>query len=227
MGRKGGITMSNVRSLLVVWQSRKTRSYFHIGTLSFFGSHYEFAFTANGEGKLNDALDNGYMIHPAFPDPNKVYKSEKFFAAFDRRLPSPKRSDFEHILIDLGIERPYTKMDLLEETRGRLANDTYSFERPLRIEEDGILHTSFFIHGMRYQELPSDWYNLIDVNSRVYLGQEPENEYDSHAVALYTQDGLQLGYVPAFYSKALFSLMENGADPIIKVSYLKEKSTPH
>jgi len=31
------------------------------------------------------------------------------------------------------------------------------------------------------------------------------NEYDSYAVAVYTQDGLQSGYISTFYSKALFS----------------------
>ncbi|UTW70613.1 hypothetical protein KHA80_10820 [Anaerobacillus sp. HL2] len=26
--------------------------------------------------------ENGYMLHPALPDPNKVYKSKELFAAF-------------------------------------------------------------------------------------------------------------------------------------------------
>jgi hypothetical protein len=44
------------------------------------------------------------------------------------RLPSPNRADFTENLKDLGLDENCTKMELLEVTRGRLANDTYSFE---------------------------------------------------------------------------------------------------
>jgi hypothetical protein len=221
--------MSNVHSLWVVWQNPKSRSYYHIGTLSYFDDHYEFSYTndQNGDWKLHDALKNGYMLHPAFPDPNKIYKSKELFAAFDRRLPSPDRSDFEEILKDLGLNENYTKMELLEATRGRLANDTYSFERPLRVEADGKVHTSFFIHGMRYQNLPKEWPQWLQINRTVKLKQEPENLVDPNAVAIYTHDGNKLGYVPGFYTKGVFALLENGAEPYVRVCYINEKSTPH
>ena len=221
--------MSNVQTLLVVWQNIKSRLYYHIGTLSYYNDNYEFHYTKYGSGhrKIKDALDNGYILHPAFPEISKVYKSKNLFAAFDRRLPSTDRKDFKAILTDLGLNEFSTKMDLLRETRGRLSNDTYSFEQPLRIKDDGKLHSSFFVHGMRHRNLPVDWSNWLSINDTLRLIQEPSNIHDPHAVAIYTQGGKHLGYVPGFYSKAIFSLLENNASPILKVIYKNEKSTPH
>lgn len=219
--------MTRVESLWLVWQHSKNRSYYHIGTLSYFNNHYEFSYTKDGSWKLRDALDHGYMLHPAFPDDQKVYSSKNLFAAFDRRLPSQDRSDFKDILNDLGLDKLSTKMELLEETRGRLVNDMYSFERPLRVENDGKIHTSFFIHGMRYQNLSPEWPNWLPRHQIVKLTPEPENEFDPYAVAIYTQGGKKLGYVPGFYSMGIYSLIENGANPAVHVTYVNEKSTPN
>lgn len=221
--------MSNVQTLLVVWQDDKTRLYYHIGTLSYFDNHYEFVYTikSTGNRKLGDALKAGYMIHPAFPQTDKIYSSETLFPAFDRRIPSSDRSDFYNILADLGLSENASKMEILRATRGRLASDTYSFEQPLRLENDGKLHSSFFVHGMRHQNLPKGWASMVKIGSSLKLMQEPTNEYDSNAVAVYTHSGLKLGYVPTFYSQAIFSLLENGAAPLVRVIYLNEKSHPH
>ncbi|MEC1741737.1 HIRAN domain-containing protein [Schinkia azotoformans] len=221
--------MSNVHTLLVVWQNKNNRLYYHIGTLSYYNNQYEFTYTHSEQGgrKLGDAIKNGYIHHPAFPNPSKVYRSNTLFPAFDRRLPSNDRSDFKAILSDLGLDERSTKMDLLQQTRGRLASDTYSFEQPLRLEKDGKLHSSFFVHGMRHRNLPDQWYLWLAKSDSLKLIPEPTNNYDPNAVGIYTQSGKHLGYVPNFYSKAVFSLLENGATPSVRVVYLNEKSTPH
>lgn len=220
--------MSGVKTLLVVWQDEKSRLYYHIGTLSHYDDHYEFEYTSMqlGRRKLGDAMEVGYMIHPAFPKTDKVYCSKKLFPAFDRRIPSSDRSDFHAILADLGLNEKASKMNILQATRGRLASDTYSFEQPLRLEEDGKLHSSFFIHGMRHQNLPDGWASWVGYNS-LKLIQEPTNNYDPNAVAIFTMGGKKLGYVPNFYSQAIFSLIDNGASPLVHVTYVNEKSHPH
>lgn len=219
--------MSNVHTLLVVWQNKKSRLFYHIGNLSYYNDHYEFSYTNIGQRKLKDALNNGYMLHPAFPILDKVYSSKHLFPAFDRRLPSIDRADFKAILADLGLNEDSSKMDLLQQTRGRLASDMYSFERPLRIEEDGKLHSGFFVHGMRHRNLPEEWSSWFKVNSKLDLVKEPSNPADPNAVGVYTLGGTHLGYVPAFYSKAIFSLLEKEAKPLVRVTYINEKSTPH
>ena len=50
--------MSNIHTLLVVWQNKENRSYYHIGTLSYYNDQYEFVYTHSdsGERKLGDAV---------------------------------------------------------------------------------------------------------------------------------------------------------------------------
>src|SRR5699024_8707506 len=160
----------------------------------------------SGNRKLGDALEQGYMVHPAFPQTHKAYRSKKLFTAFDRRIPSSDRHDFEEILKDLGLDEEPSKMEILRATRGRLAADTYSFEQPRRLAKDGKLRSSFFVHGMRHQNLPDDWFTCLTEGNTVKLIQEPTNPHDANAVAVYTQDDKKLGYVPNFYSQAVFSL---------------------
>jgi len=220
--------MNKVQTLLVVWQDETSRSYYHIGTLSFYNGLYEFSYTSmNRKKELGDAIKSGYMIHPVFPDTTKVYQSKKLFPSFDRRIPSATREDFDEILDDLGLSKCASRMDILRATRGRLASDAYSFEQPLKIEKDNNLRSIFFIHGMRHQDLPIEWSTWIKVGSPLYLRQEPDNEHDPHAVGVFTKGDKQLGYIPTFYSNAVFSLLENGVSPTIRVTNINEKSQPH
>jgi len=221
--------MNDVKSLWLVWQNSRTRSFYHVGTLYYYENKYEFIYTYNSEGpfKLKDALLNGYMLHPAFQNPEQIYKSDTLFSAFDRRLPSEIRANFENILSELHLTKHSLKMVILEETRGQLANDSYSFEKPLRVEKNGELHTTFFIHGMRHQNLPSNWTKILQTFKTVILKQEKDNVHDSNAVAIYTQTGLKLGYIPAFYAIGVSALIENGATPFVKVKYLDKDSTPN
>lgn len=131
------------------------------------------------------------------------------------------------ILNDLGLNEESSKMEILRATRGRLAADTYSFEQPLRREKDGKLHSSFFVHGMRHQKLPDDWFTWVCEGNSVKLIQEPTNPYDVNTVAVYTQDDKKLGYVPNFYSQAIFSLLEKGLAYSVRITYLNEKSHAH
>lgn len=217
--------MSKVKTLLVVWQDVVSRTYYNIGTLSHYNGYYEFTYVS--KNKLMGALEQGYMLHPAFPVIEKTYRAKTLFPAFDRRIPSSDRADFKAILADLNLEEDASKMEILGTTRGRLASDSYSFEQPLRKEEDGKLHSSFFIHGMRHQELPDEWASWVTEGSLLKVMREPTNPHDSNAVEIYTIGGTKLGYVPGFYSQAIASLIKYGASPIIRVTHVNEKSHPH
>lgn len=220
--------MNNIETLLVVWQDEESRSYYHVGTLSYYNGLYKFSYTSmDGKKELGEALKNGYMIHPAFPDTTKPYYSKKLFTAFNRRIPSSDRKDFHEILNDLGLDKDANKMAILRATRGRLASDTYSFEQPLNLDGNNHLRSSFFIHGMRHQELPEDWSTWLNDKNSLELVQEPENEVDPLAIAVYAKNGKRIGYIPAFYSNDIFSLIDNGLTPTIQVLHVNEKSHPH
>lgn len=218
--------MNNHESLWLVWQNVNTRLFYHVGTLSFYDNQYTFQYTyqSNSPQKINDAIKNGYLLHPMFPDLKKEYKAKKLFGAFKRRLPSEIRVDFREILSDLRLSENYSEMELLERTRGKLGGDQYSFEKPLKIV-NGILKTSFYINGMSYQDLPQNWFEILKSYKNVVLKLEPENRVDENAIAIYTGFNIKLGYVPRFYAPGISALMTNRLSPEITVNYINESST--
>src|SRR5690625_6972754 len=94
--------MSDIRTLLVVWQDEESRLYYHVGTLSNYDDYYEFTYTSSQPGlrKLGDALKAGYMIHPAFPKTDKVYRSKALFPALDRKS---TRLNSSHVAISYAV----------------------------------------------------------------------------------------------------------------------------
>ncbi|QMT17433.1 HIRAN domain-containing protein [Planococcus maritimus] len=215
--------MEKHKSLWLVWQNVDTRLFYHVATLSFFDSQYTFQYTHQSEGpqKLKDALKNGYLPHPMFPDLEKEYKSKDLFGAFKRRLPSEIRADFPMILNDLHLTKDYSEMDLLERTRGKLGSDQYSFEKPLKVV-NGLLKTSFYINGMAYQNLPENWPDILKTNKKIKLQLEPDNPVDENAVAIYTDFGIKLGYVPRFYASGIAALLNNQMIPDLKINFVNE-----
>lgn len=77
--------MNTIKSLFLVWQNRETRLYYHIGTLNFDGEQYTFTYTYHSESNRSvlEALRNGYNLHPAFPELEKVYIAKSLFPAFN------------------------------------------------------------------------------------------------------------------------------------------------
>lgn len=51
---------------------------------------------------------------------------------------------------------------------------------------------------------------LLDDGTELSLGPEPNNPYDDHAVAVFAQDGRQLGYLPQRISYQIFGDMAKG-----------------
>lgn len=220
--------MVNHKSLWVVWQNKDTRLHYHIGTLSYYNNQYEFRYTWQSESnqKVKAALENGYMLHPAFPHLEKIYTSKVLFPAFDRRLPSEIRADYDHILNELKLDHTASKMDILERTRGKLANDFYTFEKPLKVKNNKLV-TSFYIHGMRYQEnLPANWADILRTTNKIYLKLESDNMIDKNAIAVYGGWGTKLGYVPRFYTTGLSALLSNNIKTVVNINYINEKATP-
>lgn len=220
--------MGKHKSLWVVWQNVSTRLHYHIGTLSYYDNQYEFHYTWQSESsqKVKGALENGYILHPAFPHLEKVYISKELFPAFDRRLPSEIRADYDRILDELKLDRNASKMDILERTRGKLANDSYTFEQPLKVENNKLV-TSFYINGMRYQkDLPYNWADILRSTNEIYLKLEPDNIVDKNAIAVYGGWGIKLGYVPRFYTTGLSALLSYNVETVVKINYINEKATP-
>ncbi|GAB3063529.1 HIRAN domain-containing protein [Virgibacillus ainsalahensis] len=219
--------MNKVKSLLVLWKNKRTNVYYHIGTLGFDGNKYTFQYTYHSDAhrKVKEALRNGYRLHPTFPKLEKEYISTSLFAAFERRIPSIDRVDYDKILDDLGLPFEADRMDILRETRGMLSGDAYSFEEPLRLYDDH-LETNFYINGMRHQGLPKKWPSLLQIGDRLHAIPEDDNEHDPYAVRIVTSGGLQLGYIPGVYAQAVKALLRRGTPLTLTVKDIRSTLAP-
>lgn len=204
--------MNSLKSLLLIWKNKKNNMYYHVGTLSYDGDLYTFEYTHKSKSmrNVNLAIEQGYSLHPAFPYLEKVYEASHLFEAFNRRIPGRSRVGYQHIVKEFGLTEAADRMDILRATRGVLANDPYTFEPPLRLD-DSRLTGSFFVNGMRHLEKSKDiWMSHVSKGDSLKLELEPANKADPYAIMVLAKDNLHIGYVPGIYNQALHALLMRG-----------------
>ena len=57
----------------------------------------------------------------------------------------------------------------------------------------------------------------IETGMQVSLRREPENGYDARAVAVWTEAGDKLGFLPRIHNQAVANLMDAGLRPVARV----------
>ncbi|MGI8170375.1 HIRAN domain-containing protein [Enterococcus lactis] len=209
------------KRLCLLWQNTETRSWYHVGNLiqkedSTFSFSYEHR---NKERGLEEALEVGYLSHPAFPDLFKTYYSEKLFSAFSRRLPNRSRKDYEYFFEIFDKMEETNSFDLLELTGGSLHTDSYEFVKPI-LKKGGLFEIDCFLRGWRH-------YNSEDVilsnKTKLFLEAEDENKFDNNAVCvLKTPDNKKIGYVPAFYSSFVKTMLAHKIDIDVNYEFFAE-----
>ncbi|WP_281758963.1 HIRAN domain-containing protein [Alicyclobacillus hesperidum] len=202
--------LKNQSELWLIWQNPFSRQRYHVGTLVHDASGYYFTYRTQGQRSVQDALMDGYQPHLSFPDLNKVYQAPNLFAAFARRLPDPRRSDFKTILSELGLPGDYTPMDLLNATGGRVATDTYEFVKPVETHF-GEFAIEFYVAGWRYYDGDAVVGQLSN-GQTVNLKSERDNPRDGNAVVILSLGNRKLGYVPAYYSWFMNEVIRTKSD---------------
>ncbi len=220
--------MDAIKSLLVIWQNTKDSLYYHIGTLNYDGEVYTFEYTYRSKSARNvlEAQQNGYSLHPGFPELQKTYQAKELFTAFNRRIPDKSRVGYQQILNEFVLSPDADRMDVLRETRGALAGDPYTFEEPLRLHENN-LSSSFYINGMRHLDyLPENWNDFIKEGETLVAELDEDNKYDQYAVKILSENGIDLGYIPGIYAQAVYSLIKQDADLKLTVKQLRPNFSP-
>lgn len=212
--------------LWLIWQNIETRQRYHIGNLSSVDGKYTFTYELSGKRRtLFEAMENGYRPHLAFRDIHKVYKLNRLFDSFARRLPDKRRPDFNEILQALGLSKDYTKMDLLRATGGRLATDPYEFVAPIYRVNDHF-DFDFYVAGWRYYDGENALQDLNQGDEVRFELDEMNPEDKKAVVILTTQSGYKLGYVPAFYSGFMFDVMRNNGIYTAKIDSINVNARP-
>ena len=199
--------------LYLIWKDPITRTNFTIGKISR-SKKYTFEYC----GDFAKAETCGWSRLESFPD-EKIYESEVLFPVFASRLPDKKRRDIDKILEKYELPK-YDEFELLRKSEGRLPIDTYSFIDPIFPELETV-QRDFYIMGIRYH-MPCKGENCdllpkVNIGDEVYFEKEPQNQYDSNALRILTQNGDFLGYVPRYYNLPIIERLNKSISYVCKV----------
>lgn len=193
--------------IFVVWRDHKTRQRFIIGELSQNGK-YKFKYINTG---VNMAIGRGFEPLVAFPNLDEVYENHELFPAFSSRLPDRRRKDVKEILSKYGLGK-YDAFELLKKSGGKLPTDSMEFIDPIFLEDKNI-EREFYVSGIRHYEYcdSKDKNKNFDINigEEFALKIDSNNSYDKFAVKIINKDNKVIGYVPVFYSEAIFRALES------------------
>ncbi|WP_244834266.1 HIRAN domain-containing protein [Clostridium sp. BJN0001] len=66
--------------------------------------------------------------------------------------------------------------------------------------------------------------NSITLNNgeKLYLELEPTNKYDSCAVKINNEDNILIGYIPRYYSEAVYGFINKGAKYELNISEINK-----
>jgi len=212
--------------LWLIWQNVETRQRYHVGRLLYEDGFYTFLYEKKGyRRKLEEAMENGYRPHLAFPDTNKTYTSRTLFGPFARRLPDPRRPDYPSVLKELGLPSECKEMDVLRATGGILATDSYEFVSPILVENN-FFDLDFFVAGWRYYD-GDQVIDLLQAGDSVEFSLDPDNDNDHKAVVVMSVNGEKLGFIPAFYSGWMFEVIEKKCKYQARVKSIHPQAVPH
>lgn len=191
----------------LIWKHPETRRRYKIGHLNYNNKIYTFKYVSP---ELNDALNAGFKYFPGFEDINKIYTSHVLFANIETRLPNVGRKDYLEILNSYNLEHDSTKLEILKATKGRLLTDNYEF-----VPVFDTSKVEFDVAGTRHCADVNECKEKININDKILLELENDNEYDNYAIkVILKKDGKEyhLGYVPRYYSKELTDLLNNNIE---------------
>lgn len=195
------------KEMWLIWKHPESRKRYKIGILEFDNGIYTFRYV---DPELNDAIKVGFKYFPGFEDIKRVYKSSEMFANIETRLPNTGRADYLEILNLYNLEKDSSKIDILKATKGRLLTDNYEFVPAFDLNK-----VEFDVAGTRYCPDVKKCQDLLDINDKLTLELEPDNEYDPNAIkVIFTKNGVKyhLGYVPRYYSSYLSKILEKNIE---------------
>jgi hypothetical protein len=194
------------KELILSWQDIvNTRLWFPIARLTQQSDGYLFRYV-NG---VKQAEKHGFLGLAGLNERTESYYSEKLFPLFQNRILNKSRPDRSEFLDWLGLTLDgYSEMEELARSGGVKVTDQFQLF-PVPEQKQGRYQVHFFAHGVRhlaphYQERVK----RLEVGEKLYLCPDPQNEKDSNAVMIRTENPVELvGYAPKFLAKDFVTLI--------------------
>ena len=200
-----------MKVLYLAWQDPQSREWLTVGKLTVEGKIYRFVYT-KGATRSSNFIPFG-SLQPL----HEVYKSPNLFPLFTNRLISSKRPEYADFLRWLDLrEDEADPLVILARTEGVRETDSLTVFPCPEPDPEGKYVVHFFSHGVRH---------LLDearvriaklyAGERLYLMPDPQNPFDSWAIALRTGDPASIvGYCPRYISRDFLEVLANNPDAV-------------
>ncbi len=202
-----------MNTLFLAWQDPTSRAWFPIGKLTHDGQRYHFCYI---QGALQAQTAANFQPLFAFPDFHQSYTSIELFPPFANRLLRRSRPEYPDFIqwLNLAPEANgslQTEIDpitLLARSGGKRATDHFEvFPLPER-NEAGEYQIYFFAHGLsHYPSTAQQRASECTVGEELLLVQDLQNQSDSRALMLRTEDRHIVGFCPRYLVPDLFELV--------------------
>lgn len=209
----------NTEKLYLAWQDPQNRNWWPIGMLTYEQDKIYRFFYTKGAKKLTEM-----GIFETFGSMSKldaVYESKDLFPLFTNRMMPISRPEYKRHLdwlgSTLGDEEPLT---LLAMTEGLKGNDNLEVFKCPRENVKGKYEVVFLSHALRYlAQSAIDRINELDKGDQLYLVFDMQNMYDNKAMALRTDDPVEIvGYCPRYLSGDFLKLLTKYGTNDVKVT---------
>ena len=201
--------MSDIR-LLVAWQNPQNREWIPIGNLYYENNLYKFCYV---EG-VRKAKEEGFTYFTNFAEMNdleSIYTSPTLFPQFANRVLAKSRPEYERYQKWLMLDSSSTPLEELAKNNGvRVTDNIELYKIPTKSDKYIV---EFFSHGISHL-IPSyqERVKSLQVNEKLYLMRDLQNEYDNNALLIRTKGPMELvGYVPRIYAGDFTKLLGNAS----------------
>jgi len=195
-----------LKTLFLAWQDPESRTWFPIGKLTHEDGMYRFGYL---QGVITAKDQGNFQPIWSFPDLHHIYSSTELFPIFANRLLRPSRPDYKDFVQWLNIpEDQDDPIALLARSGGRRKTDSFEvFPCPER-DQNGKYHIHFFAHGIRHFPIEIQQYvQSLDPEAKLLVTHDVQNQFDSHALILRTEDLHFVGYCPHYLTQDFFELI--------------------
>lgn len=211
-----------MKTLFLSWQAPESRSWYPVGKLTYENSLYYFRYLHGANVAREEA---GFEPIWTFPELEGYYSSIELFPLFANRLLRRARPDYQDFVQWLNIpEQQDDPIALLARSGGKRKTDNFEVFPCPEKDEDGNYHIHFFAHGIRHFPAENEKYiQHLQPNMPLSIVHDMQNEFDSRALYLCTQDRHLVGYCPRYLTQDFFELI---CDYPQQVNVLVERVNP-
>ena len=192
-------------ALFVAWRGDDPQhGWGPVGRLEHDAGVYRFSYT------LGALTLRGFRPFSEMDELERVYESDELFPLFANRLLSPSRQEYEAFLLWGGFEpkNPPDPIAILGVTEGIRQTDSIEVFPCVVPDLNGCYVNKFFMHGIRWME-SSGMRRVGELiqEEQLVVAPEPHNLSDPNAVAVFTEDGTKIGYVPRYLAHDVGQLL--------------------